>query len=128
MTTFASNITDRSSAPSQDPAEIVIDADVEPGLDPGKALGISGTPENEIGGALIPMFGFVGSYAGADDAVFVPAGNTVGAASQWMPGQRFSLGFQNEQHAQEGVIVEANLIEQHRPEGVTPDVSVAMGL
>jgi hypothetical protein len=129
MTEFASNITDRSTDPSQGPLEIVFDADGVLGMQPGKALGVSGNPEAELpGNPTVPLFGFAGSWAGADDAEFVPSGNDVGAASQWMPGQRFSLGYQNEAHAREGVIVEANLIIQDRPIGVTPDVSKAMGL
>ncbi len=119
MAVWPTSLTDLAVDPSQDPAEIVTDTDAVTGVANGQRHGISGAPEAEIGGSeTVANFGVSGSFADEDDVTFVdPLDNTVGTESQQYPGQRFSLGFQNEQLAKEGVVVEANLIVQNRPDG-----------
>ncbi len=119
MAIWPTSLTDLAVDPSQDPDEIVTDTDAVTGIANGQRHGISGEPEAEIGGSeTVANFGVSGSFADVDDAAFIPpGGNTVSGASQNFPGQRYSLGFQNEQHVKEGVIDEANLIVQNRPDG-----------
>lgn len=128
MAEWPSDVVDLAADPSQEPEEIVTDADAVTGITGSVQMGIGGETElngAETGGGAEPHFGFSGAYAPIDDALFVdPTDSTIGAASQNAPGQRYSVGFQNEALAAEGVVTEANLTVQDRPTGKSADIDL----